>query len=152
MAAKIEFQHRPDGVFFAKVIGKIDEHFDPRELLQAARDSKEVVLQLDGVRSISSLGVRALETFLRELGNRHVVLDEISAALANQLSMIPNLIGSAEVRSARLPFVCSGCGGEALHAVPYRAGAATSHAPKCQSCGTQMEFDGFSDEYLPHSS
>src|SRR5262249_37169153 len=121
-----------------------------RDLLQAARDTKSVVLQLDGVRSISSLGVRSLESFLRELGNRTVVLEEISAALANQFSMIPNLIGGAQVKSAKLPFVCSSCGGEQLAVIPYQAGAGTTHAPKCSSCGTKMEFDGFSEEYLPH--
>lgn len=151
MAAKIEIQKQPDGTLRGKVVGKIDEHFDARDLLQGARESNVVVLQLDGVRSISSLGVRALEAFLRELGTRKVVLEEISPALANQFSMIPNLIGSAEVRSAKLPFVCSACGTEQLHVIPYQAGASTSHAPKCGSCGGQMEFDGFAEEYLPHA-
>ena len=59
MAAKIEIQKRPDGTVHGKVIGKIDEHFDARELLSAAREAKEVVLQLDGVRSTSSLGSSA---------------------------------------------------------------------------------------------
>src|SRR5437879_1432579 len=150
MAAKIEIQKRPDGTVHGKVTGKIDEHFDARELLAAVRDTKKVLLQLDGVRSISSLGVRSLEAFLRELGTREVVLEEISAALANQFSMIPNLMGSAKVTSAKLPFVCASCGAEQLAVIPYQSGASTSHAPKCAGCGAQMEFDGFSEEYLPH--
>jgi anti-anti-sigma regulatory factor len=150
MAAKIEVRKQSDGILHAKIIGKIDEHFDGREILQGAAGAKEVVLMLDGVRSISSLGVRALEAFLRELGGRPVTLDHISAAIANQFSMIPNLIGTARVRSAKLPFVCSSCGTEALHSIPYEVGAATTHAPKCPSCQRAMEFDGFSEEYLPH--
>jgi anti-anti-sigma regulatory factor len=151
MAAKTEVHKQPDGTVRAKVIGKIDEHFDAREILQAAAGAMKVSLQLDGVRSISSLGVRQLEAFLRELGTKKVVLEEISAALANQFSMIPNLLGSAEVKSAKLPFVCASCGTEQLHTIPYQAGAALSHAPTCGSCNRPMEFDGFSEEYLPHS-
>jgi anti-anti-sigma regulatory factor len=151
MAAKTEVQRQPDGTVRAKVIGKIDEHFDPRDILQAAATATKVVVQLDGVRSISSLGVRALEAFLRELSRKPVVLEDISAALANQFSMIPNLLGNAQVKSARLPFVCASCGTEQLHTVPYQVGAAVSHAPTCNSCSKQMEFDGFSEEYLPHA-
>jgi anti-anti-sigma regulatory factor len=150
MAAKTEVQRQPDGTVRAKVIGKIDEHFDPGDILKAAATATKVVVQLDGVRSISSLGVRALEAFLRELSRKPVVLEDISAALANQFSMIPNLLGTAQVKSARLPFVCASCGTEQQHIVPYQAGAASSHAPNCGSCGKPMEFDGFSEEYLPH--
>ena len=102
------------------------------------------------MRSISSLGVRALEGFMRELGAKQVFLDDISAAMANQFSMIPNLLANAQVRSAKLPFVCPSCGTEHLHSIPYHNGAGTTHAPECPSCKTKMEFDGFSEEYLPH--
>jgi hypothetical protein len=93
--------------------------------------------------------VRALEGFMRALADREVLLDEISAAVANQVTMIPNLLGNATVRTARLPFVCSSCGAEMLHSVPYVAGAGDSHAPSCRMCQRKMDFDGFSEEYLP---
>ena len=150
MAAKTEARKQPDGSVHATIVGKIDEHFDASEILKIAASAKQVVLKLDGVRSISSLGVRALEALLRELGNRQLLLDDISPALANQFSMIPNLLGAAKVRTAKLPFVCPSCGAEQLHSIPYQAGAASSHAPKCGSCGAQTEFDGFAEEYLPH--
>lgn len=150
---KSEIRNQPDGSLHATLIGKVDEHFDGAEVLRAATASAatRVVLKLDGLRSISSLGVRALEGFLRDLGAREVLLDDISAALANQLSMIPNLLGSAKVVSARLPFVCPSCGAEALHTIPYQGGAAVTHAPPCAACGHKMDFDGFAEEYLPHS-
>jgi anti-anti-sigma regulatory factor len=150
---KTEITKQPDGLVHATIVGKIDEHFDGKDILAAAASAKTVVLKLDGVRSISSLGTRALETFMRSIitGGRQVMLDEISAAVANQFSMIPNLLAGAKVRSARLPFVCTSCGTETVHAVPYEAGAAAAHAPSCPSCKAKMEFDGFSEEYLPHS-
>ena len=147
---KIEIGPSDDGGIRATLAGKIDEKFDGREILKAAQPGQRVTLRLDGVRSISSLGVRALEQFMLELGKRDVVLEDISAAVANQVTMIPNLLGSATVKSAKLPFVCPKCGTEEARSVPYQPNAATTHAPACSSCGAKMDFDGFSEEYLPH--
>jgi anti-anti-sigma regulatory factor len=147
---KIEIGKNEDGGIRAILVGKIDEKFDGKEVLAAAEPGQRVTLRLDGVRGISSLGVRALEQFMLKLGDREVVLEEISAAVANQVTMIPNLLGRATVKSARLPFVCPSCGTEEPRSIPYQAGAAVSHAPACSACGKKMEFDGFSEEYLPH--
>ena len=91
-----------------------------------------MTLRLDGVRGISSLGVRALESFMVQLGEREVVLEDISAAVANQVTMIPNLLGRATVKSAKLPFVCPSCGTEEARSIPYQPSAATTHAPAVQ--------------------
>jgi hypothetical protein len=147
---KTEIRKQPDGSLHVTLVGKIDEHFDGADVLAAAGDSRKVILKLDGVRSISSLGVRALESFMLGLGDREVEMEEISAAMANQVTMIPNLLGNATVKAAKLPFLCPSCGAEGAFAVPYQPGAAVSHAPKCPHCGKKMEFDGFSEEYLPH--
>jgi anti-anti-sigma regulatory factor len=146
---KTEIQTRPDGTVHATLVGKIDEHFDGRDILTAAKTAQRVTLRMDGVRSISSLGVRALESFMRALGDLNVELEEISAAMANQVTMIPNLLGAARVKSAKLPFVCPSCGNEGNFSVPYQPGASQSHAPSCGACQAKMEFDGFSEEYLP---
>lgn len=147
---KIEIGPSGDGGIRATLAGKIDEKFDGNEILAKAQPGQRVTLRLDGVRSISSLGVRALEHFMQRLGDRDVVLEDISAAVANQVTMIPNLLGRATVTSAKLPFVCPSCGTEEPRSIPYQRDAATAHAPKCNSCGAKMEFDGFSEEYLPH--
>src|SRR5262245_51974884 len=101
---KIEIGPSNDGGLHATLVGKIDEKFDGRQVLEAARPGQLVTLRLDGVRSISSLGVRALEQFMFRLSERgDVVLEDISAAVANQVTMIPNLLGRATVKSAKLP-------------------------------------------------
>ena len=146
---KTEIKKEADGSLHVIVVGKIDEHFDGSDIVAAANGARKVVLKMDGVRSISSLGVRALEAFMQSLGERDVELEEISAAMANQVTMIPNLLGSAHVRSAKLPFVCPSCGAEGVYSVPYETNAATSHAPSCSGCNHKMDFDGFSEEYLP---
>jgi len=137
------------GSLHAAIIGKVDEKFDGQAILDAVRPGQRVRLKLDGVRGISSLGVRALEQFMQRLGEREVILEEISAAVANQVTMIPNLLGRAVVISAKLPFVCPSCGAEEARTIPYERDAAVTHAPKCSSCGARMDFDGFSEEYLP---
>jgi hypothetical protein len=147
---KIEIGNDGSGGLRATIAGKIDEKFDGQEILAAARPGQRVTLRLDGVRGISSLGVRALEFFMQRLGDREVVLEDISAAVANQVTMIPNLLGTATVKSAKLPFVCPSCGGEEARSIPYLRDATTTHAPKCNACGAKMDFDGFSEEYLPH--
>lgn len=147
---KIEIGPSDDGALRATIVGKIDEKFDGHEILARLQPGQRVRLQLDGVRGISSLGVRALEHFMHKLGDREVVLEEISAAVANQVTMIPNLLGRATVKSAKLPFVCPSCGTEEPRSVPYVHDAASTHAPACSQCGTRMDFDGFSEEYLPH--
>jgi predicted RNA-binding Zn-ribbon protein involved in translation (DUF1610 family) len=147
---KIEIGPGDDGGLRATLAGKIHEKFDGKQILEAAKPGQRVTLRLDGVRSISSLGVRALESFMLKLGTRDVVLEDISAAVANQVTMIPNLLGLATVKSAKLPFVCPSCGAEEARSIPYQPKAATTHAPACTACGAKMEFDGFSEEYLPH--
>lgn len=151
MPIKLDIRNQGDTLHLT-LNGKLDEHFDVQAIAGAAVGSRKAVLHLAGVRSISSLGVRAFETLLRALEGSHmaVELDEISAATANQLTMIPTLLGDAKVRSAKLPFVCGACGAEALGVVPYEAGAAALHPPTCPSCGEQMELDGLAEEYLPH--
>jgi hypothetical protein len=145
---KTEIHKEPDSVRVV-IVGKIDEHFDGRDILSALAGKRKLVMKMDGVRSISSLGVRALEAFMVSLGDREIILEEISAAMANQVTMIPNLLGSATVKAAKLPFVCPKCGAEGAFAIPYEAGATQKHAPKCPQCSAKMEFDGFSEEYLP---
>src|SRR6476659_8955078 len=138
---KIEIGPSDDGGIRATLAGKIDEKFDGHQILEAAQPGQKVTLRLDGVRSISSLGVRALERFMHRLGDRQVVLEDISAAVANQVTMIPNLLGTATVKSAKLPFVCPSCGVEEPRSIPYQPNAATTHAPACSGCGAKMDFD-----------
>jgi hypothetical protein len=134
-----------DGSLHVTISGKIDEKFDGSPFIDG--DGK-VVMHLAGVRSISSLGVRAFETFVASLGTREVELIHVSPAIASQITMIPNLIQTARVLSAKLPFTCPACGAEKSHSVPWQPRASSEHAPKCE-CGATMELDGLPEQYLP---
>ena len=137
-----------DGSLHVTVSGKIDEKFDPGTVVAAAEGSAKVVIHLGGIRSISSLGVRAFENFVESLRGHNVVLIHVSPAIANQMTMIPTMAGSAQIESAKLPFVCPACGAEKTHSIPWRANAAVDHAPKC-ACGAGMDLDGLPEQYLP---
>ncbi len=136
-----------DGSLHVTVSGKIDEKFDGTAIVEAARSHK-VVMHLGGVRSISSLGVRAFESFIEELSKGEVILIHVSPAIANQMIMIPNLCPRAKIESAKLPFACPSCGEEKAHSVPWRANAHIEHAPTC-TCGAVMQLDGMPEQYLP---
>jgi anti-anti-sigma regulatory factor len=142
----IEKRMTNDGTLHVTIAGKIDERFDASSVVQAAHG--KVVMHLGGVRSISSLGVRAFEHFVQALP-QEVVLIHVSPAVASQLAMIPNLMPTrARVESAKLPFVCPACGSEKVHSVPFRVRELAAHAPTC-SCGAKMELDGLPEQYLP---
>ena len=136
-----------DGSLHVTITGKIDEKFDALPFLDGSGPGK-VVLHLAGVRSISSLGVRAFEDFVQRLADHEVELIHVSPAIASQITMIPNLCQSAKVISAKLPFTCPVCGAEKNHSVPWQPNASVDHAPKCD-CGAQMELDGLAEHYLP---
>lgn len=143
--AHIEKRQLSDGSLHVTIAGKIDERFDAEAVIGKARG--KVVLHLGGVRSISSLGVRAFEHLVHALPE--VVLIHVSPAIASQLTMIPNLVGdNTKIESAKLPFTCPACGAEKTHSVPFRAGASVEHAPTC-ACGAVMELDGLPEQYLP---
>lgn len=143
---QIDKRRSPDGTLHVTIAGKIDERFDAAPVVADARG--KVVMHLAGVRSISSLGVRAFEMFVQALPS-DVVLVHVSPAIASQLTMIPNLCGTrTTVESAKLPFTCPGCGAEQTHSIPWSRNANVDHAPRC-ACGSVMELDGLAEQYLP---
>src|SRR5205085_3032275 len=60
-----------DGSLHVTIAGKIDEKFDAAPVVDQHAPGK-VVLHLGGVRSISSLGVRAFESFVQQLSDHEV--------------------------------------------------------------------------------
>jgi hypothetical protein len=136
-----------DGGLQVTLSGEIGDRFDGAAILDGAAANK-LTLHLGGVRSMTSLGVRAFELFVESLAGREVTLVHISPAVAAQLVMIPTLCRNARVESAKLPFRCAACGAEGAHSVPWERDAHLAHAPRC-ACGADMELDGLADQYLP---
>jgi anti-anti-sigma regulatory factor len=107
-----------------------------------------VVVDLDGITFINSLGVRTWVVFLEGLRARHipVVLRRCSEAMIDQMNMIMEARGHASVESFYAPYSCPSCGLETrgLLEVAVYAPALRRHAPPrlpCPSCGGDMNFD-----------
>jgi anti-anti-sigma regulatory factor len=140
-----KFHWSATGAALLSIRGKIDEQFDAPPIRQGV---ERVVINLGAVTGISSVGVRALETYLRSLAPTRVTLIHVSAPIALQLNLVSALRALVSVESARLPFVCPGCGSERVHSVPWRATAHLRFAPVC-ACGQTMQLDGMAEHYLP---
>jgi anti-anti-sigma regulatory factor len=141
----IETTRLTDGTLRIEMRGKINEQFDPGKLVDQARGAR-VVIDVSGVRHVSSIGIREFERFLEKLPD--VTLVEVAPAIATQLVLLPTLAARARVESAQLPFACDHCGAERTHTVPFAKGAATANAPTC-NCGHKMALDGIAEQYLP---
>ena len=83
---KTEIHKEPDQVRVT-IVGKIDEHFDGQDILSALAGKRKLVMKMDGVRSISSLGVRALEAFMGALGDRALAVQLLQQSNAEGRQM-----------------------------------------------------------------
>ena len=144
--AILDIRKQPDGLLSVSVSGKIDENFRPDPVEPSYPGT--ILVRLEGVRALSSQGVRELENFIASLQPRAVVLQALSPAVSSQVAMIPNLFGDATIESVQLPFTCPSCLKEKNAIVPWKPRAHTEHAPKCE-CGATMELDGLAEMYLP---
>lgn len=106
----------------------------------------EVVIDLDGVRFINSIGVREWMRLLRGLVDRgaRVVLERCAEVIIEQINMITDARGSAEVRSFHAPYQCPGCGLETsalLDVARHGDAMRRMEAPAvpCPDCGQAME-------------
>lgn len=109
---------------------------------------RPVVVNLEGVDFINSLGVRAWVVFLEGLRGRGVavVLRRVSEAMVDQMNMIMEARCHATIESFYAPYACPACGLETrgLLEVGVYAPALRRHAPPrlpCPSCRGDMVFD-----------
>lgn len=130
--------------------GVIDEDTSFDALLA---EQGELHLNLAGITSINSLGIRAWVNFMKEISNRPVFYEECPPVVVRQMNMIPSFLGSAKVLSVYAPFVCENCDEEKLVLVPEMALAKSDvELPepfKCESCSEgEMELDGHPKQYF----
>jgi anti-anti-sigma regulatory factor len=126
--------------------GQIDDDADLVSLEGSLH--RPVVVDLEGVDFINSLGVRAWVVFLEGLRGRGVAvaLRRVSEAMVDQMNMIMEARCHATIDSFYAPYSCPACGLETrgLLEVGVYAPALRRHAPPrlpCPSCGGDMSFD-----------
>jgi eukaryotic-like serine/threonine-protein kinase len=131
--------HKEPGLTCIKLTGVVDEKFDSAPILREAEAL--TILDVSGVRRITSFGVRQWTEAMKALPTsvKHLYLVRCPAVFVDQLSMVLNFAGRAEVVSAFALCLCDSCGKETpllLDFVGDRSSIATGQLPDatCESC------------------
>jgi len=139
-----------------KFSGTIDEAFEGKKVARSA-EGDWLVLDLGGVKKISSFGIREWVDFIDAASKRakSIVLIECAPKVVDQLNMVANFAGGGKVFSFYSPFRCDYCDSE--HRVllqldkDYEAIKAMKLAERpCPTCKESMYFDEDGTTYFSY--
>ena len=135
------------GIACLRFAGTIDEGFDGKQL-GATVGGDTLVLDLGGVKKISSFGIREWVDFVTTAGAnvRAMVLVECAPKVVDQLNMVANFAGAGRVFSFYAPFRCDYCDSEHRVLLQLDRDLETIKSTKlaerpCPSCKEAMYFD-----------
>ena len=136
--------------------GTIDEAFDGKKLANTV-ECESLILDLGGVKKISSFGIREWVDFVNAACARakETVLIECSPKVVDQLNMVANFAGNGRVFSFYAPFRCDYCDSE--HRVlldvakDFEAIKTMKLAERpCPTCREAMYFDDDGSTYFSY--
>lgn len=147
-APKLSVEKFADGgIACLKFTGTIDEGFEGKKL-GATAGCDTLVLDLGGVKKISSFGIREWVDFITTASKlcRSVVLVECTPKVVDQLNMVANFTGGGRVFSFYTPFKCDYCDSEHRVLLQVDKDFETIKTMKlaerpCPSCKEAMYFD-----------
>ena len=135
------------GIACLKFSGTIDESFDGKKLGGTAK-CDTLVLDLGGVKKISSFGIREWVDFVGTAQGqaRQMVLVECAPKVVDQLNMVANFTGNGRLYSFYAPFRCDYCDSEHRVLLDVAKDLETIKSMKlaerpCPSCKASMYFD-----------
>jgi eukaryotic-like serine/threonine-protein kinase len=142
-SAKVERTTVPGGAI-VKIGGVINETFKADML--AGTDQESVVIDLEGVRWITSIGVREWINALNNLPASHLVFINVRPSMVLQFNMIHGFAGRGNIVSLYLPYACMDCDEETEVLTDLRKDyAVVEEGPQneidCPKCGGTAEFD-----------
>jgi anti-anti-sigma regulatory factor len=146
--SKLTIEKFADGpIACLKFIGTIDESFDGKKIAKSVQ-CDWLVLDLGGVKKISSFGIREWVDFMGAATkqSKSIILIECAPKVVDQLNMVANFAGGGQVYSFYAPFRCDYCDSEhrALLDVgkDFEAIKSMKVAERpCPSCKESMYFD-----------
>ena len=128
------------------LMGSIDEHAPLEEQFRILDQTPgdPLIVNLQGILRINSIGVRRWIPFITRLGQtRRVRVEAMSYPLVMQANMLMNLMAGVRIASCMAPYFCATC--EANRMILVTAEEVAPHRPppprSCPECGTPMEFD-----------
>ncbi len=135
------------GITCLKFTGMIDEAFEGKKIGRSIQ-CETLVLDLGGVKKISSFGIREWVDFISAAGKqaKQVLLIECAPKVVDQLNMVANFTGGGRVFSFYAPFRCDYCDSEQRVLLEmgkdYEAIKSMKLAERpCPSCRESMYFD-----------
>lgn len=141
---KIEFVEK-ENLFC--LIGRFDESADFTPIM----DRKLAMMRLDfkGLKRVNSFGIKNWIAFSNNIEGSKIVLMNCPVFIVEQMIMLPEFQGNADVESFFLPFFCSRCGEEVERLIQVAAISKEGSefldtlcsdysCPKCQNV---LEFD-----------
>jgi anti-anti-sigma regulatory factor len=146
--AKLTVDKFADGdIACLRFAGTIDESFEGKKLAASVK-AATLVLDLGGVKKISSFGIREWVDFISSVGKQvqKIILIECTPKVVDQLNMVANFAGGGRVFSFYAPFRCDYCDSEhrVLQQVDRDHDAIKSMKlaeRPCPSCKESMYFD-----------
>jgi len=128
-----------------RVLGNIDEHFDPTTITPR---SENIVFDLAGVETVTSSGICEWSAMIKQLQQAHSKLFFFNCGpqIVNQFNMVGGFGGDGQVVSLFAPYMCDRCAEERNVLVDLlyeHAAIANFEEPEaaCPVCGDEMEFD-----------
>lgn len=135
--------------------GRIDETAHLADLAVDGAVDGALDIDLGGVAYINSLGVRDWSALLKRFAQRGVAvtLHRCSEPMIQQMNMILDAKGVAEIESFHAPFTCDACGWEGslvltTGEVEPVVVAGRSPVGPCPDCGATARFNDFIDRYF----
>jgi anti-anti-sigma regulatory factor len=145
----IKVEPIPDAVR-VHLAGDFTENADFTPLL--AQSANRLIFDLGEVRRINSCGVREWINFINALqkAGRTFALERCSVPFVNQLNMISNFRGGAEVISIFAPYFCEGCGEQHTRLLQLAGDVSQTLKEQipCPACGAPMELDDTPENYV----
>jgi serine/threonine protein kinase len=154
---KIEAVPGP-GAWLVKLAGVIDEAFDRSALGRLVeRCTDPIVFDLDGVKRITSFGVREWIEALKALPVEQYYFIRCRPALVSQFNMVANFGWCGQLVSFYCPFTCPDCEREIEVLLDLRKQHAlvmsgTTPEVTCPDCRTPADFDDIPDAYYVFAS
>ncbi|MBM3381279.1 MAG: hypothetical protein FJY29_02445 [Betaproteobacteria bacterium] len=131
--------------------GEIHENFKTQQV--ALPPAESYIMNLSGLRSINSLGIREWSQFMYQLTQKaQVTLEECSVVFIDQVNIVPQILAQAKVISFFAPYFCPQCNLELsckLSVAHHKKALLKKRAPQIiHSCGAELQFDALEESYF----
>ncbi len=144
------------GIACLKFNGTIDESFEGKKIARSI-EAQTLVLDLGGVKKISSFGIREWVDFVATAVKqvKQTILIECAPKVVDQLNMVANFAGGGRVFSFYAPFRCDYCDTEQRVLLEISKDFEAIKAMKladrpCPSCKESMYFDEDGSTYFSY--